>query len=126
MTSIIFHTPIEANAKKGCAGGGGDRDLPVVTGTWRDTKLNVSCDSDDDGYSKSDGNDSYHSTHGTVVSGNSTNSTSGVSSNRQSENSNGSDDGAKHSSQAGEIVNKILVSREINEAIFKPGEFPSQ
>lgn len=124
MASIISHNPFVANANKVC-GGGGDRDLPVVAGTWRDTKLNVSCDSDDDGYSKSDGNDSYHSVHGTIESGNSANSTSGVSSsNRQSENGNGSRGTTYSGRTGGEIVNKILVSREINDAIFKPGKFP--
>lgn len=122
MTSIIFYTNFIANANKVCAGSGGSNDhLPVVSGTWREKKLDVS--DDDDGFSKSDENDSYHSTHDafTIESGNSASSTSGVSSNRQSENG-----GVNHKGQIGhnhEIVNKILVSREINDAIFKPGKF---
>lgn len=124
MTSIIFYTQCIVNANKLCAGSG---DLPIVSGTWREKKLDETCDSDnvddDDGYSKSDGNDSYHSTQETLTieSGNSASSTSGVSSNRQSVNGSGGG-GDNHKGQIGhnhEIVNKILVSRE--NAIFKPG-----
>lgn len=115
MTSIIFHSKFTGNASKLC--GFGDN-LPFVRGTWRDKKMDDTIDSDDndDGFSKSDGNDSYQSAHETLTteSRSSVSSTSGVSSNENSENA-----GKNH-----EIVNKIVISRRINDAIFKPGIFP--
>lgn len=126
MASIIFLTQFIANASKLCGDDGG---LSIAAGgTWREKKLDVTIDSDDnddDGYSKSNG--SSNSTHETLTteSGISASSTSGVSSCRQSENGSGSGGGDCRNSHTGhnhEIVNKILCSREINDAIFKPGK----
>lgn len=115
-----LYTQFTVNTNKICGRGGGGvyGDMPIVSGTWRDRKLDVTSDSDDnvdddDGYSKSDGNSTQEAL--TIESGNSASSTSGVSSNRQSGNSSGS------SGNGNAVVNKILVSRE--NAIFKPGKF---
>ena len=69
----------------------------------------------DDGYAKSEESSSYHSASDASVDGKSTvSNTSGLasatSSNQLSMNASGS-----------EVVQKILVSREVNDAIFKPG-----
>lgn len=137
MVSIIFHTRLIVNASEFCVNGGGVGDGFAVAaasaGTWREKKFDVTSDSDDndvdDGYSKSDAsNNSYHSTHETLTNetANSASSTSGVSTNRQSENGgrSGSSSGENgHTGHNHETVNKILISREINDAIFKPGKF---
>lgn len=116
--SLYTQFTVNTNKIGGRSGGGDDGEMPIVSGTWRDRKLDVTSDSDDnvdddDGYSKSDGNSTQEAL--TIESGNSASSTSGVSSNRQSGNSSGS------SGNGDAVVNKILVSRE--NAIFKPGKF---
>lgn len=125
MTSIIFHAEFIANASEFCSGDGGVG-FTIGHGTWREKKFDVTSDSEgDDGYSKSDESNSHHSAHETLTtkSGNST--SSGVSSNRQWQNGSGSSKSSS-SSRAGhnhEIVNKLVISREINDTIFKPGYF---
>lgn len=76
----------------------------------------ISCTDSDDGYSKSDENNSFCSAHEVLVECKSAaSSTSGLASATSSE----LKDTTNESSS--EVVQKISVSREVNEAIFKPG-----
>lgn len=123
-----------ANARKLCSCDGDGVSFSPVDGAWREKKSDVTIDSDendgDDGYSKSDETNSHHSTRGAVTtkSGNLTSSTSGVSSIRQWQNGSAGDSNTSgrtsNNGHTHEIVNKILISREVNEAIFKPGMLP--
>lgn len=94
-------------------------------GTWREKKSDVTSDSDDndDGYSNSD--ESNRSAHKilTARSESSASKTSGISSNGQRENGNRSNNGDADGSTSHnhEIVNKMLISQEVNNAIFEPG-----
>lgn len=72
----------------------------------------------DDGYSKSDENSSYHSASDASIDEKSTasSSTSGLASTSSSNQ-------LSINTSNKEVVQKILVSREVNDAIFKPGIF---
>lgn len=73
----------------------------------------------DDGYAQSEESNSYHSACETLTDSKSTaSSTSGLASATSS-----NDQSEQSSIHNTEIVKKILVSREVNDAIFKPGNF---
>lgn len=77
----------------------------------------INCSESDDGYSKSDENSSFNSAEVVLVECKSAaSSSSGLESATSS--CQLKDSPNEHSS---EVVKKILVSNEVNEAIFKPG-----
>lgn len=91
------------------------------SGSWRMEKLDSeSSDDFDDGYDKSESS-SYHSANETVVDSKSTaSSTSGLASNSSSL-SKESENASIQVSNLCEIVKKISISQDVNDAIFKPG-----
>lgn len=82
--------------------------------------LESGSDDFDDGYDKSDENSSYHSACETLVDSKSTaSSTSGLASNTSSQCKDSEDVAI---SNLCEVVNKISISQQVNDAIFKPGK----